>query len=215
VSGSTGRLVRRKSPGLGTVFATLVALVASALLKPYETVLAAGTASDGPGAAASWTTGNKLAVGTSATKTSKIWFTAANGITSEVFYPRLDIPNMQDMQYIVTDGSSFVDLERDATKHEISMPDEKALEYTSPTRTSAQRSAGDDSDDAIWRLLQRFAVLVFDFTALHGQSEALALEQCVRALAPDDQGRATGLWAALQTIASDVAVNGGGLTLLP
>ena len=37
---------------------------------------------------------------------------------------------MQDMQYIVTDGSSFVDLERDATKHEISMPDEKALEYT-------------------------------------------------------------------------------------
>jgi hypothetical protein len=130
VSGSTGRPARCKSPGLGTVFATLVALVASALLKPYETVLAAGTASDGPGAAASWTTGNKLAVGTSATKTSKVWFTAANGITSEVFYPRLDIPNMQDMQYIVTDGSSFVDLERDATKHEISMPDEKALEYT-------------------------------------------------------------------------------------
>ena len=54
----------------------------------------------------------------------------AKGITSEVFYPRLDIPNMQDMQYIVTDGSTFVDLERDATKHEISMPDEKALEYT-------------------------------------------------------------------------------------
>jgi hypothetical protein len=29
-----------------------------------------------------------------------------------------------------------------------------------------------------------------------------------RALAPDDQGRATGPWTALQTIASDVAVNG-------
>ena len=52
------------------------------------------------------------------------------GITSEVFYPRLDIPNMQDMQYIVTDGSTFVDLERDATNHVVSMPDEKALEYT-------------------------------------------------------------------------------------
>ena len=83
-----------------------------------------------PAVRASWTTGNKLAVGTSAEKTSKVWFTVANGITSEVFYPRLDIPNMQDMQYIVTDGSTFVDLERDATKHEISMPDEKALEYT-------------------------------------------------------------------------------------
>ena len=54
----------------------------------------------------------------------------ANGITTEVFYPRLDIPNMQDMQYIVTDGSTFVDLERDATNHVVSMPDEKALEYT-------------------------------------------------------------------------------------
>ena len=116
--------------GLRIVFATLVALVASALVKPDEMALAAGTANDGPGGGASWTTGNKLAVGTSVEKTSKVWFTVANGITSDVFYPRLDIPNMQDMQYIVTDGSTFVDLERDATKHEISMPDEKALEYT-------------------------------------------------------------------------------------
>ena len=37
---------------------------------------------------------------------------------------------MEDMQYVVTDGSTFVDLERDATSHAISMPTEKALEYT-------------------------------------------------------------------------------------
>jgi glucoamylase len=130
VSGSTGYLARRSTQGLAIVFATLAALVALVLVNPYETALAAGTASDGPGVAAAWTTGNKLAVGTSAENTSKVWFTVANGITTEVFYPRLDIPNMQDMQYIVTDGSTFVDLERDATDHEISMPDEKALEYT-------------------------------------------------------------------------------------
>ena len=59
-----------------------------------------------------------------------VWFTVAKGITSEVFYPRLDIPNMEDMQYVVTDGSTFVDLERDATSHQISMPAENALEYT-------------------------------------------------------------------------------------
>src|SRR2546430_15104510 len=91
---------------------------------------ASGTATDGPGGAASWATGNKLALGTSATTTSKVWFTAAKGITSEVFYPRADVPNMQDMQYVVTDGSTFVDLERDATNHVVSMPDEKSLEYT-------------------------------------------------------------------------------------
>jgi glucoamylase len=46
-------------------------LVASA---PVES-LAAGTASGGPGDTAAWTTGNKLAVGTSADTTSKVWFT--------------------------------------------------------------------------------------------------------------------------------------------
>jgi len=80
--------------------------------------------------------------------------------------------------------------------------------FVATFRSHFSASVGDDSDDAIWRRLRRFAVLVFDFAALHGQSEALALEQCVRALAPDDQGRATGPWTALQTIASDVAVNG-------
>ncbi|MBO0840551.1 MAG: glucan 1,4-alpha-glucosidase, partial [Sciscionella sp.] len=73
---------------------------------------------------------DKSAVGTTARGTSKVWYTVANGITSEVFYPRADVPNMQDMQYVVTDGSSFVDLERDATTHVVSMPDAQALEYT-------------------------------------------------------------------------------------
>ena len=37
---------------------------------------------------------------------------------------------MQDMQYVITDGTTFVDLERDATNHVVTMPDEKALQYT-------------------------------------------------------------------------------------
>jgi glucoamylase len=115
---------RRKIGGSVTVLVTIFALAASA------PVVSQTTASDGPGAAAAWTTGNKLAVGTSADTNSKVWFTVAKGITTEVFYPRLDLPNMQDMQYIITDGSTFADLERDATNHAVSMPDEKALEYT-------------------------------------------------------------------------------------
>jgi glucoamylase len=91
---------------------------------------ASGAAPGCCGSGSAWTTGDKDALGTSATTTSKVWFTVANGITSEVFYPRADVPNMQDMQYIVTDGSTFVDLERDATNHVVSMPDQKSLEYT-------------------------------------------------------------------------------------
>ena len=111
---------------------TFIAIVAIAIATPGKSQIGqrAATATDGPGNTAAWTTGNKLAMGTSANSTSKVWFTVAKGITTEVFYPRLDIPNMQDMQYIVTDGSTFVDLERDATTHLVSMPDEKALEYT-------------------------------------------------------------------------------------
>ena len=131
VTGSTRGLMRCQ-------IASLMMIVLTTVVVPVQGV-AAETASGGPGGAASWTTGNKLAVGTSADTGSKIWFTVARGITSEVFYPRLDVPNMQDMQYIVTDGSTFVDLERDATNHVISMPDEKALEFTvtnTDTRTT-------------------------------------------------------------------------------
>ena len=110
--------------GLALIFAT------RGLVQSQTPEAQSAAADDGPGGAASWTTGNKLAVGTSAGLDSKVWFTVAKGITSEVFYPRLDVPNMEDMQYVVTDGSTFVDLERDATSHAISMPTEKALEYT-------------------------------------------------------------------------------------
>ena len=110
--------------GPSVVLVALLTLMASAPVKSQT------TATDGPGSAAAWTTGNKLAVGTAANTTSKVWFTVAKGITSEVFYPRLDVANMQDMQYVVTDGSTFVDLERDQTNHVVSMPDERALEYT-------------------------------------------------------------------------------------
>ncbi|HEV7656948.1 MAG TPA: glycoside hydrolase family 15 protein [Mycobacteriales bacterium] len=91
---------------------------------------AAGNAPGAPGGGAAWTTGAKVAVGTATTTASPVWFTAANGITSEVFYPRIDIPQVQDLQYVVTDGATFTDLERDATTHAVAMPDERSLEYT-------------------------------------------------------------------------------------
>jgi glucoamylase len=114
----------RRIPGPVTTLVAVLTLVAPV---PAASQTAA---TDGPGVAAAWTTGNKLALGTSADTTSKVWFTVAKGVTTEVFYPRLDLPNMQDMQYIITDGSTFVDLERDATTHAVSTPDEKSLEFT-------------------------------------------------------------------------------------
>jgi glucoamylase len=111
--------------------AVVVAVLAASALVAAPATAATGPATDCCGGPSSWTTGDKSALGTAAAgAASPVWFTVANGVTSEVFYPRADVPNMQDMQYVVTDGSSFVDLERDATDHVVSMPDEKALEYT-------------------------------------------------------------------------------------
>jgi glucoamylase len=120
----------RYDVGLSVAFGLALIFATQALVQSQTPDAHSAVASDGPGGAASWTTGNKLAVGTSATTDSKVWFTVAKGLTTEVFYPRLDVLNMEDMQYVVTDGSTFVDLERGATRHAISMPSEKALEYT-------------------------------------------------------------------------------------
>ncbi|HEY6795304.1 MAG TPA: glycoside hydrolase family 15 protein [Kineosporiaceae bacterium] len=125
------RRIRRGSAGYRSLTgAALIGLGLSIAPFVSAAVSAGGPAADGPGAGSSWTTGNKVAVGTAATATSKIWFTAAGGITTEVFYPRADVADVQDLQYVVTDGSTFVDLERDATDHAVTMPDERALEYT-------------------------------------------------------------------------------------
>jgi len=67
----------------GIAFAVTLTLIVSPVRS--ET---GGAASDGPDVAAAWTTGNKLAVGTSADTTSQVWFTVAKGITTEVSEPR-------------------------------------------------------------------------------------------------------------------------------
>jgi glucoamylase len=83
----------------------------------------------GPGGASSWTSGEKQGLGTSTTTASKIWYTLGDGTTTEVYYPTVDRPQVQDLQYVVTDGASFTDLERDATTHTTQLVDSLALEY--------------------------------------------------------------------------------------
>ncbi len=90
---------------------------------------ASGAAPGAPGDPARWTTGAKQGVGTSSSLASKVWFALGQGITHEVYYPQLDVPNVQDLQLMVTDGNSFLDLERDATEHSIMLPDPRALTY--------------------------------------------------------------------------------------
>jgi glucan 1,4-alpha-glucosidase len=58
----------------------------------------------------------KDCLGTARNTTSKIWYTVANGVLSDVYAPTIDTTNVETMQYVVTDGSTFTDLQtRDMT----------------------------------------------------------------------------------------------------
>ena len=60
-----------------------------------------------------------------------------------------------------------------------------------------------------WKLLQRFQILVFDYSALHSANEELAAERAARVLHPDDLTKASVLWKHLVELAIASAANGG------
>src|SRR5215207_11357487 len=73
-------------------------------------------APDGPGALAHFDLARKDCLGTARNTTSKVWFTVADGMLSDVYYPTIDNTNVETLQYVVTDGATFTDLQtRDMT----------------------------------------------------------------------------------------------------
>lgn len=53
-----------------------------------------------------WASARKDMVGT-ALGESRVWFTLAQGVVSEVYFPRIDIPQIRDLSIIVADGAGF------------------------------------------------------------------------------------------------------------
>ncbi|HEX5884000.1 MAG TPA: glycoside hydrolase family 15 protein [Pyrinomonadaceae bacterium] len=82
------------------------------------------------GADAHWPTAAKNGFGTSTTLTSKVWFTLANGVMTEVFFPTLDVPNVQNLQLLlVTDGQVSAQTESGDTIHRLEVPDSSSLTF--------------------------------------------------------------------------------------
>lgn len=73
-------------------------------------------APDGPGALSHFGLARKDCLGTARNTTSKVWYTVANGVLSDTYYPTVDNTNVETLQYVVSDGSTFTDLQtRDMT----------------------------------------------------------------------------------------------------
>ena len=83
----------------------------------YRWIQGQGTAFGAPGAEPRWTSSRKDAVGMAYSAASRIWYTISHGVLNEIYYPTIDRPQTRDMEFLLTDGETFVheekrDLER-------------------------------------------------------------------------------------------------------
>src|SRR4051794_11504212 len=111
--------------------AAVAALAALATVLAWAApALAAGPAPGAPGAPSTWTNADKDGFGTSVGTASKLWYTLERGSLTEVYFPRIDQPNVRTLQFVVSDGHTFADAERGATVHRVRLDDGRALVYT-------------------------------------------------------------------------------------
>src|SRR5215831_1254221 len=102
---------------------TAVCLLTGAMTLPgsagparAEVLQPAVAAPGAPGAASFFDLARKDCAGTARNTGSKVWYTVADGVLSDVYEPTADNTNVGTLQYVVTDGNTFTDLQtRDMT----------------------------------------------------------------------------------------------------
>src|SRR6478752_9187549 len=101
-----------------------------------------GGPTDGPGALSHFDLARKDCLGTARNTSSKIWYTVAGGVLSDVYAPTIDTTNVETMQYLVTDGSSFTDLQTRDMTYTVSADDTGMVcTVTSTAKSGAYRLA--------------------------------------------------------------------------
>jgi glucoamylase len=85
------------------------------------------TAPGGPGSQSYLDTSRKDCFGTAAEAGSKAWYTVADGVLSDVYSPTIENTNNASLQYIVTDGASFADLQQRDMSYTVSSPDPSGM----------------------------------------------------------------------------------------
>ncbi|MDT4951758.1 MAG: hypothetical protein QOJ37_4353, partial [Pseudonocardiales bacterium] len=113
---------RRSSRRLGLTLSVIALSVAGLLAAPAPSIAGAApqrvaaAAPGAPGSLSRFDLARKDCVGTARSASSKVWFTVAGGVLSDVYEPTIDNTNVQSLQFVVTDGTSFSDLQqRDMT----------------------------------------------------------------------------------------------------
>jgi glucoamylase len=90
-----------------------------------------------PGIPPAWSTSSKDGVGTAYSTSSRVWFSLARGILTEIYYPTIDHPQVRDAQFLISDGAAFFHEEKRDLTTEV-LPVE--------TETLGYRCTGKDRD---------------------------------------------------------------------
>lgn len=107
------------------------------------------SAPGGPGKDAQWATAGKQAVGTSATLESKVWFTLAEGVMTEVYYPDVTVANVQSLQFILVDPETgAVETEMDDALHRIRVTRADSLSFRQINTAKNGK----------WRIVKQYAI---------------------------------------------------------
>src|SRR5215211_4585 len=85
---------------------------------------------------APWATAAKNGFGTSNTLTSKVWFTLADGVMTEVFYPTIDMPNVGSLQCLIITGKT-TENEVEDTVHRLELPNPASLTFRQINRAKS------------------------------------------------------------------------------
>jgi glucoamylase len=83
----------------------------------------------GPGMEPRWSHSNKDGVGTAYSADSRLWYTLWRGIVTEVYFPRIDRPQVRDLEFLLTDGETFFHEEKRHLRSVTKRPTAHALGY--------------------------------------------------------------------------------------
>jgi glucoamylase len=121
--------IRHRFRRLAIPAAVVLALALSGAIATTTTARAQTPAPGEPGVAADWNEPSVTGFADSLGSSSKVWYTIGNGELENAFYPETDTPDTNGLQYVVTNGSSFTDLETTGTTHTTTLADPTSLTW--------------------------------------------------------------------------------------
>ena len=124
--------------GVLAVSVVVGALGAAVMLSPALAAAASAPAATAPGSESYFDLARKDCVGTARNTASRVWFTVADGVLSDTYWPNIDATNVHTLQYVVTDGSTFTDLQTRDMSYRV-VPDPTGMSCTIVASSAAHR----------------------------------------------------------------------------